>query len=147
MAEHKRGYEKVEFEVKDMEIFIQQFAHFHILFWNSLKNGKRLLDKRIKKKKISCMLVHKHVAGKRIYTTFSGQHVDATDATQKVENSKDSCWISRRLLKQATWKFYSSKVLQTAMKEDGILMAVEHFKLYAHTVLCLNTENKTKLFM
>lgn len=37
MAEHKRGYEKVEFDVKDMEVFIQQFAHFYILFWNSLK--------------------------------------------------------------------------------------------------------------
>lgn len=31
------------------------------------------------------------------------------------------------------------------MKEDRLLMktAAEHFKLYAHTVLCLNTENKT----
>ncbi len=39
MAEE--GYDKVEFEVKDLEVFIQQFAHFYILFLNSLKKGKK----------------------------------------------------------------------------------------------------------
>lgn len=36
----QEGYDKVEFEVKDLEVFIEQFAHFYILFWNSLKNEK-----------------------------------------------------------------------------------------------------------
>lgn len=35
------GYDKVEFVVKDWEVFIQQFAHFYILFWNSLKREKQ----------------------------------------------------------------------------------------------------------
>lgn len=45
MTEDKRGYDKVEFEVKDLEVFIEQFAHFYILFWNSLKKEKT--DSRI----------------------------------------------------------------------------------------------------